>query len=95
MKDLKNYVDQNKDRFLSELFELIRIPSVSAQEAHKDDMYRAAQWIAEKLVADGADKAEVLKTDGHPVVYGEKMIDPKLPYRAGLWPLRRAARRAA
>jgi acetylornithine deacetylase/succinyl-diaminopimelate desuccinylase-like protein len=79
MKDLKNYVEQNKDRFLSELFELIRIPSVSAQESHKDDMYRAAQWIAEKLVADGADKAEVFKTDGHPVVYGEKIIDKSLP----------------
>jgi len=79
MEDLKKYVEQNKDRFLSELFELIRIPSVSAKEAHKDDMYRAAQWIADKLMADGADKAEVYKTDGHPVVYGEKIIDPKLP----------------
>lgn len=79
MEDLKKYVEQNKERFLSELFELIRIPSVSAKEAHKDDMYRAAQWIAEKLIADGADKAEVYKTDGHPVVYGEKMINPKLP----------------
>ncbi|MEE4177187.1 MAG: dipeptidase [Bacteroides sp.] len=79
MKDLKNYVEQNKDRFLSELFELIRIPSVSAQESHKDDMFRAAQWVADKLVADGADKAEVFKTDGHPVVYGEKFLDKKLP----------------
>jgi acetylornithine deacetylase/succinyl-diaminopimelate desuccinylase-like protein len=79
MKDLKSYIDQNKDRFVAELFEWIRIPSISAKEEHKDDMYRCAQWVAEKLVADGADSAKVYDTDGHPVVYGEKMIDPTLP----------------
>ena len=79
MEDLKKYIEANKDRFLNELFELIRIPSVSSKEAHKDDMYRATEWIREKLLQDGADKAEVFDTDGHPVVYGEKIIDPALP----------------
>lgn len=79
MENLKAYVEQNSDRFLSELMEWLRIPSVSAKEAHKDDMYKAANWIVARLIADGADKAEVHKTEGHPVVYGEKIIDKKLP----------------
>lgn len=79
METIKNFIEDNKDRFLSELFEVIRIPSVSSKESHNQDMYRAAEWIKEKLVKDGADKAEVLKTEGHPVVYGEKIIDPNLP----------------
>jgi acetylornithine deacetylase/succinyl-diaminopimelate desuccinylase-like protein len=79
MEDLKKYIEANKDRFLNELFELIRIPSVSSKDTHKDDMYRATEWIREKLLQDGADKAEVFDTDGHPVVYGEKIIDPALP----------------
>lgn len=79
MEDLKSYIENNKDRFLQELFELIRIPSVSSKDSHKDDMYRATQWIKEKLIANGAQKAEVFETDGHPVVYGEKIIDPSLP----------------
>jgi acetylornithine deacetylase/succinyl-diaminopimelate desuccinylase-like protein len=79
MEDLKNYIETNKDRFLKELFELISIPSVSSKEAHKQDMYRCAEWIKDKLIADGADSASVMDTDGHPVVYGEKIIDPSLP----------------
>ena len=79
MNDLKAFIQDNKDRLLKELFELIRIPSISSKEAHKDDMYEAAAWIKAKLLEKGADKAEVLDTDGHPVVYGEKTIDPSLP----------------
>lgn len=79
MENLKAYVEKNSNRFLSELMEWLRIPSVSAKEAHKDDMYKAANWIVARLIADGADKAEVHKTEGHPVVYGEKIIDKKLP----------------
>lgn len=73
------FLNQNKDRFLSELFELLRIPSISADSAYKDDVARAAEFVAEKLRAAGADKVEVCKTAGHPIVYGEKMIDPSLP----------------
>ncbi len=79
MQDLKNYIEENRERFLEELFELIRIPSISSKDAHKDDMYKAAEWVKENLLKKGADLAEVCDTEGHPVVYGEKTIDPALP----------------
>jgi acetylornithine deacetylase/succinyl-diaminopimelate desuccinylase-like protein len=79
MKDLKNYIEQNKDRFLEELFSLIRIPSISSKTENKADMVRCAQRWKELILAAGADKAEVMPTDGNPVVYGEKMVDPKAP----------------
>ncbi len=78
-EDLKQYIEENKDRWLEELFELIRIPSISSKEAHKDDMYAACDWIKAMLLKKGADKAEVYETEGHPAIYGEKMIDPSLP----------------
>ena len=79
MNNVKNYIEANKDRFLNELFELIRIPSISAESEHKDDMVRCANKWKEFLLAAGADKAEVMPTDGNPVVYGEKNIDPSKP----------------
>jgi len=79
MNNVKNYIEANKDRFLNELFELIRIPSISAESEHKDDMVRCANKWKEFLLAAGADKAEVMPTDGNPVVYGEKTIDPSKP----------------
>lgn len=79
MDKIREYIEANKDRFLEELFEIIRIPSVSAQEEHKGDMLKAAEHLKQKLLDAGADKAEVYPTNGHPVLYGEKMIDPKLP----------------
>lgn len=79
MENLKHFIESNKERFLDELFGLLRIPSVSANPAHKEDMYRAAEYLCVKLLESGADKAEVMPTDGHPVVYGEKIIDASLP----------------
>ena len=76
--DTKQYIETNKDRFLEELFELIRIPSISSQSEHKEDMVRCAEKWKEFILAAGADKAEVMPTEGHPIVYGEKIIDPKL-----------------
>lgn len=76
---IKKYIDQNSDRFLEELFELLRIPSVSAQSSHKADMIRAAEWLKEALLKSGADKAEVMPTAGNPVVYAEKIIDAAKP----------------
>ena len=77
---VKNYIEQNKDRFLSELFELLRIPSISAQPSlHKDDMVRAAEWLRESLLKAGVDRAEVMPTEGNPVVFAEKIIDPAKP----------------
>lgn len=79
MKDIKQYIESNKDRFLQELFELIRIPSISAESEHKQDMVKCAEKWRELLLAAGADKAEVMPSAGNPVVYGEKMIDPSKP----------------
>lgn len=71
------YIKQNSERFESELFDLLRIPSISAQSSHKGDMVRCAEWLAASLLKAGADKAEVMPTEGNPVVYAEKIIDPK------------------
>ncbi|MCD4770302.1 MAG: dipeptidase [Bacteroidales bacterium] len=79
MDKIKNYIEENRDRFLEELFDLIRIPSVSAKTEHKEDMFRAAEYLKDSILDAGADKADVYPTDGHPVLYGEKMIDPSLP----------------
>ena len=73
------YLNENKQRFLDELFELLRIPSVSADPKFKDDVKKAAQYVKEKFEAAGADNAEVCETKGHPIVYAEKLIDPELP----------------
>lgn len=77
MDQVKHYVEANKDRFVSELFDLLRIPSISAQSEHRPDMQRCAEFLAAKLVEAGADRAEVMPTEGNPVVYAEKIIDPK------------------
>jgi acetylornithine deacetylase/succinyl-diaminopimelate desuccinylase-like protein len=79
MKDIKTYVETNKERFLEELFELIRIPSVSAREEAKAAMYDTAEAIRTSLIDAGADHAEVKETSGWPVVYGHKLVDESLP----------------
>ena len=75
----RTYIDQNKDRFLNELFDLLRIPSVSADPKYKPEVLRTAETVKAKLSEAGADNCELCPTDGYPVVYGEKIIDPKLP----------------
>ena len=75
---MKNYIEQNKERFYEELFSLLRIPSISAKAEHKGDMRRCAERLAVLLMEAGADFAEVSPSDGNPVVYGEKMVDPAL-----------------
>ncbi|MBE7179493.1 MAG: dipeptidase [Mucilaginibacter polytrichastri] len=77
--DTQSYINSNKDRFLEELFALLRFPSVSADPKHKDDMYRTADFIAENLKKAGADAVEVCPTGGYPIVYGEKIVDPSKP----------------
>ena len=76
---MQQYIQQHKDRFLSELLELLRIPSVSADSKYKADVRLAAEFICEKLKSAGADIAEINETVGHPIVYGEKIIDKSLP----------------
>ncbi len=79
METIKNYVETNKERFLEELFDLIRIPSISAKAEAKDDMLKSAEYIKTALISAGADHAEVKETLGWPVVYGHKIIDDSLP----------------
>lgn len=79
MQTIKEYVQSNKDRFLEELFTLLRFPSVSADAKFKDDINKTAEFVAQKLKDAGADKVEICATAGNPIVYGEKLVDPSLP----------------
>jgi len=79
MNEIKNYIETNKDRFLNELLDLLKIPSISADSNYKEDVLKAAGFIKEKLIAAGADRAEICETPGHPIVYGEKIISSELP----------------
>jgi acetylornithine deacetylase/succinyl-diaminopimelate desuccinylase-like protein len=76
---LKTYIDANKDRFLNELLDLLRIPSISAKPEHQSDMEKTAEAVKQRLIEAGADKVEICQTKGYPVVYGEKIIDPSKP----------------
>jgi acetylornithine deacetylase/succinyl-diaminopimelate desuccinylase-like protein len=73
------YIKTNEDRFLQELIELLRIPSISADSKYKNDVLKMAEAVKIKFTASGADKAELIQTAGYPVVYAEKLIDAKLP----------------
>ena len=79
MQVWKDYQEKNKERFLNELLELLRIPSVSAKSENKADMIKCAEAVKQRLIEAGVDKAEIYPTDGHPVVYAEKIIDPSKP----------------
>lgn len=79
MQVWKDYQEKNKERFLNELLELLRIPSISAKSENKADMIKCAEAMKQRLIEAGVDKAEIYPTDGHPVVYGEKIIDPSKP----------------
>ena len=79
MQDIRRYVSENKQRFLDELFELLRFPSVSADPKFKADMLKTAEYVADKLKSAGADTVEICSTAGYPIVYGEKIIDNSLP----------------
>ncbi|MFK7806523.1 MAG: dipeptidase [Saprospiraceae bacterium] len=79
MEELKAYNKEHKDRFLSELLDLLRIPSISADSKFSKDVKKAGEFIAKKLKEAGAKKVKLHKTPGHPIVYGEYIIDKKLP----------------
>lgn len=76
---INDYIEKNKDRFLEELFDLLRIPSVSADPAFAGDVQKTADFVADSLSKAGADNVEVCATAGYPIVYGEKIVDPNLP----------------
>jgi acetylornithine deacetylase/succinyl-diaminopimelate desuccinylase-like protein len=76
---VQSYIQSNQDRFLSELFELLRIPSVSADSRHKGDVRKAAEYVAQKLTEAGSDSVQLMETKGHPIVFGEKIVDTAKP----------------
>ena len=76
---MKTYISNNQNRFLEELLALLRIPSISANSDHKQDMQTCAEAVKDSLLASGADKAVIYETPGHPIVYGEKITDPSWP----------------
>lgn len=79
MKDVKSYIEKHKDRFLNELVELLKIPSISADSNYKNDVLATAEAVRERLQEAGCDKVEICETPGYPVVFGEKIIDSSLP----------------
>lgn len=79
MNAWKEFQEANKDRFLQELLDLLRIPSVSAKSEHNDDMQACAKAVAKSLTDAGAQIATIYETEGHPIVYGEIIVDPSFP----------------
>ncbi|MFZ6001102.1 MAG: dipeptidase [Bacteroidota bacterium] len=76
---VKEYIAANQDRFLNELYELLRIPSVSADSRHKADVRKTAERVRDRILEAGADRVQLIETKGHPIVFGEKMVDPSKP----------------
>lgn len=76
---IQRYIAANSPRFLDELVDLLKIPSVSADPAYKEEVVKAAEFVKEKLIASGVDHAEICATAGFPIVYGEKIVDPAAP----------------
>ncbi|HEY5689390.1 MAG TPA: dipeptidase [Yeosuana sp.] len=79
MKNIKSYLQEHQERFLNELLELLKIPSISADSAYKNDVLKTAEAVKVSLEKAGCDHVEICKTEGYPIVYGEKIIDKKLP----------------
>ena len=77
--EVKKYIQENEERFLDELFSLIRIPSISAQSSHKDDIWACAERWKQLLLEAGVDRAEVMPSSGNPLVYAEKFVSPSAP----------------
>ena len=75
----KEYQEKNKERFLNEMLDLLRIPSISSKSEHKPDMLKCAEAVKQRLIEAGVDKAVIMETGGHPAVFGEKIIDPSKP----------------
>ena len=79
MNTIQTYIKDNKERFLKELIELLKIPSISADSAYKKDVLRTADFVLDSLKKAGCDKVEICETPGYPIIYGEKIIDKNLP----------------
>jgi acetylornithine deacetylase/succinyl-diaminopimelate desuccinylase-like protein len=79
MRQINDFITVNKDRFLSELIDLLKIPSVSADSKYKVDILKCAEMVKQRMVEAGIDHVEIFSTKGNPIVYGEKIIDKSLP----------------
>src|SRR5690554_262736 len=79
MENLKSYIDTHKQRFLDELIDLLKIPSISADSSFKNEMFSCAEAVKSSLEKAGCDTVEICETPGYPIVYGEKIIDKNLP----------------
>ncbi len=79
MASWKTYLEENKDRYLKELLEFLSIPSISSLKEHKEDVKKAAGWVADRLKAGGLENVRILPTGGHPVVYGDWLHAPEKP----------------
>ena len=79
MQDISEYLVKNKERFINELIQLLKIPSVSADPAYSQDVINASEAVKTSLLEAGCDTAEICETNGYPIVYGEKIINPELP----------------
>jgi acetylornithine deacetylase/succinyl-diaminopimelate desuccinylase-like protein len=79
MEKAQNYIFNKREQFVSELIELLKIPSISADPSYKSEVIKCADKLADNLIHIGIDNVEICQTAGNPIVYGEKMIDSKLP----------------
>ena len=79
MNKVKNYIENNKERLLEELMELLRIPSVSADTKYAKDVIKTAEFVRDKMLKAGAENVEICETAGYPIVYGEKITNPSMP----------------
>ena len=79
MNSWKQFQEEHKDRFLNELLDLLRIPSISAKSENKNDMFTCAKAVEKSLQDAGAKTTKIYETEGHPIVYGELIVDPNFP----------------
>ena len=79
MEHIKEYINKNKERFINELIELLKIPSISADPNYKKDVLNCAEAVAKAMENAGAENIEICKTAGYPIVYADKIIDQDLP----------------
>ena len=79
MQEVTNYIENHKNRFIDELIELLKIPSVSADSAYHQDVLNTADFVKKSLEKAGCDHVELCETPGYPIIYAEKIIDPNLP----------------
>ena len=79
MQEVTTYIENHKNRFIDELIELLKIPSVSADSAYHQDVLNTADFVKKSLEKAGCDHVELCETPGYPIIYAEKIIDPNLP----------------